>query len=102
MELIQQIEKWQRQADAARPDAAADMDVTRRLLKHGAEALAEIIRLESENLRLRKIAAHVPAADYIAAKERAGLGTRVRATDKPDMPSNAVMSRPVGVGSIES
>ncbi len=46
MELIQQIEEWQRQADAAQPDAAADMDVTRRLLKHGAETLAEIKRLE--------------------------------------------------------
>ena len=34
--------------------------------------------LREENKRLRKIAAHVPAAVYIAAKEAAGYGEQVR------------------------
>ena len=38
---------------------------------------AELDRLRAENERLRKIAAHVPAATYIAAKERAGFGVAV-------------------------
>ena len=46
MEPIQQIKEWQRQADEAAPDAVADMDVTRRLLKHGAEAIAALRRME--------------------------------------------------------
>lgn len=44
------------------------------------EAAADIERLRAENVRLRKIAAHIPAADWIAAKERAGCGALVRAT----------------------
>ncbi len=34
--------------------------------------------LREENKRLRKIAAHVPAAVYIAAKEAAGYGTKIK------------------------
>lgn len=47
MELIQQLEEWQRQLDGA-PDAThADLDVARRLVKHGADALREIKRLRA-------------------------------------------------------
>jgi len=42
MELRQQLEKWQGQAADANEGAAADMDVAKRLLKHGIEALDEI------------------------------------------------------------
>jgi len=47
------------------------MIVLGRLLNAGDHAVAEIERL-------RKIAAHVPGRVYIAAKEAAGYGERVR------------------------
>ena len=34
--------------------------------------------LREENKRLRKIASYVPAAVYIAAKEAAGYGTKIK------------------------
>lgn len=37
--------------------------------------------LRAENLRLRKIAAHVPAMVYIKAKEEAGYGVEVKANN---------------------
>ena len=46
MELIQQTEEWQRQADEVQQGAAANMHVTKRLLKHGTETLSEITRLQ--------------------------------------------------------
>ncbi len=48
MELRQQLEAWQRQADAADKNATADMHTARRLLRHGLEALEEIKRLRAE------------------------------------------------------
>ncbi len=45
MELRQQLEKWREQVAVSGKDAVADMDVAKRLLKHGIEALAEIERL---------------------------------------------------------
>jgi hypothetical protein len=46
MELRQQLEKWSEQVTMIRADAVADMDVAKRLLKHGIESLDVI-----ENLR---------------------------------------------------
>ncbi len=40
---------------------------------------AEVARLTDENLRLRKIASHVPGLVYIKAKEAAGYGVEVKA-----------------------
>jgi len=45
MELLQQLEAWQKQAESAAPDSSADLDVAKRLILHGIEALAEISRL---------------------------------------------------------
>jgi hypothetical protein len=47
MEPRQQLEKWSEQVAAAGADAAADMDVAKRLLKHSIEALNEIDRLRN-------------------------------------------------------
>lgn len=47
MELIQQLEEWQRQIDTRPPHAThADLDVAQRLVKHGIAALGEIARTE--------------------------------------------------------
>jgi len=47
MELRQQLERWNEQVADAGADAAADMDVTKRLLKHGIEATTEIASLRT-------------------------------------------------------
>lgn len=44
-------------------------------MKH---ALKETDAMQDDNRRLRKIAAHVPAKDYIRAKEAAGFGAVIR------------------------
>ena len=41
----------------------------------------ELARLKEENLRLRKIAAYVPARVYLQAKEDAGYGDAIHAND---------------------
>jgi hypothetical protein len=43
-----------------------------------AEALSDLQEAGVEIYRLKKIAAHVPATTYIAAKEAAGYGERIR------------------------
>jgi hypothetical protein len=50
--LEQCIAELPQQAEAARKGAAADMDVTKRPLAHGIEALAEIKHLRAEVARL--------------------------------------------------
>lgn len=47
MELRQQLEKWKDQSTSCNENAAADMHVAKRLLKHGIEALDEIENLRS-------------------------------------------------------
>ena len=42
-------------------------------------AAVELHELRAENLRLRKIAARVPAREYIRAKDAAGFGEAVKA-----------------------
>lgn len=51
MELRQQLENWEIQAAEASDDDRADMEVAKRLLKHGIEALAEIERLRTGHQR---------------------------------------------------
>lgn len=46
MEPRAQLERWREQVEAASEDAVADMDVAKRLLKHGIEALDKIAALE--------------------------------------------------------
>lgn len=53
MELIQQLEKWKAQVALAKKDSSADMDVAKRLLNHGIEALGEIEKLRGEVKVLR-------------------------------------------------
>lgn len=53
MELIQQLEKWKAQTARAKKDSSADMDVAKRLLNHGIEALGEIEKLRGEVRVLR-------------------------------------------------
>jgi len=48
MELMPQLEKWKGQVAEASEGAAADMDVAKRLLKHGIEAMEEISKLRGE------------------------------------------------------
>lgn len=43
------------------------------------EAADRIRELEAKNIRLRKIAAHVPSKIYIKAKEIAGFGVPIKA-----------------------
>lgn len=51
MEHINQLRKWDDQAKAAGSSAAADMDVAKRLLAHGIEAVREIERLSAFDVR---------------------------------------------------
>jgi len=47
METLAQLQSWQKQA-IGNEKASANMDVALRLLRHGAEAIAEIERLRAE------------------------------------------------------
>lgn len=53
MEVIQQLEAWKAQLDAAPCAEYADVDVARRLVQHGIKALQRIRELVAENERLR-------------------------------------------------
>lgn len=58
----------------------ADARITRQ--GHREVILGERIReLEAENLKLRKIAAHVPSRAYIKAKETAGFAVEIHAKE---------------------
>lgn len=48
MELRQQIEKWEQERKDAHPESRADMDVAKRLLAHGIEALDRIAQLKTD------------------------------------------------------
>jgi hypothetical protein len=69
-ELLEWKSNWQ----------LADARITRQ--ENREVILGTCIReLEAENLQLRKIAAHVPAREYIKAKEAAGFAVKVHAKD---------------------
>ena len=53
METLAQLQSWQKQA-IGNEKASANMDVALRLLRHGAEAIAEIERLRAELAELRR------------------------------------------------
>ena len=77
---------------ANRPDLLPMDSIAYMVERIGADWLRELInrhktdtpppnpidRLRTENLRLRKIAAHVPGNVYIAAKEAAGYATEIK------------------------
>jgi hypothetical protein len=65
MELRQQLEKWSEQVSDVGTDAAADMDVAKRLLKHGIEALNEIERLRGALKTANKQAEHFEREWYL-------------------------------------
>jgi hypothetical protein len=69
MELIQQLDKWNEQAEAAGEEAEADFGVAQRLMKHGLEALNEIERLRAALREIRDCET-LEAAKDIALKAR--------------------------------
>ena len=64
------------QRDSVRDDAK-EIDELRRLA-------AQAFQMAQRNTILRKIAAHVPAKVWIEAKEKAGFGTEVSASQLED------------------
>lgn len=56
MEALAQLQSWQKQA-IGNEKASANMDVALRLLRHGAEAIAEIDRLRAELAECRNATA---------------------------------------------
>lgn len=73
MELIQQLEEWQRQLDEATDAAHADLDVAKRLVKHGADALREIKRLRAAESWIRAQAAKYPTKPSAGSTYSAGF-----------------------------
>lgn len=71
MEPIQQLKKWKEQVAMADADAAADMDVAKRLLDHGIEALDKLDRLKAENAKLARVLK--AAVELVCAPAWAGV-----------------------------
>jgi len=69
MELRQQLEKWQRQAADADEGSAVDMDVAKRLLKHGIEALDEIGRMREVLKKANEQSEHYEREWYLRVDE---------------------------------
>lgn len=75
MELMQQLETWNDQL-ARNPDAThADVDVAKRLLKHGIETLAQLERLAAEGVapagyRMQAISEFDAMQSLLAENER--------------------------------
>lgn len=71
MEPIQQLKKWKEQVAEADADAAADMDVAKRLLDHGIEALDKLDKLKAENSKLARVLK--AAVELVCAPAWAGV-----------------------------
>jgi hypothetical protein len=73
--LIELVMAEHRMSDDRLPGQKAQLDYYEAVHQE----LAPLARyLEQENEKLRKIAAHVPARTYIAAKEAAGFGAVIK------------------------
>lgn len=65
MEPRPQLEKWAAQAAQAGEGATADIDVAKRLLKHGLEALDEIAHLRNELKKANEQTEHFEREWYL-------------------------------------
>lgn len=88
MELLQQLKAWQEQAGSAPSESHADMDVAKRLLRHGIEALTEISLLRECLKKANEQTEHFEREWYLRGDEI----ERLRAAIKQTLDENGHLS----------